>query len=547
MNLLFSNIFRFMRIACIIALQFLPFGIMEASTHRDSLLLILETELSEVQYYTEYKEIRIRNLQDSLDKCPPEAQHEKYDLTKLLFKEYEVYIFDKAFEYAKQMERIALEMGDKVRIDEAKLELCSLLISGGMFTTAEDMLTGLDANGMTESNRRLLNTIGGRLYYDLSQYSDDTYFMYEYRSEGNIYQKKLLEMGPGEDSVDFAVAEAKYMIYTKKGNYNEAIRILEKICDRLDLSDRKYAIVASFLAFFYQQMNMPEQAMDLYLGAAISDIRNNVKETTATVELASLFYEQGNMDMAHKCITRALEDATFFNARHRKIQISQILPLIETNRMILEQEKRENIRKYAWVITSLVAVLVFAVIVICLQLIRIYKSRKTISEVNSRLRESNCIKDRYIVRFLDLCTSYVDKIERQRKTFGRKLREEKYAELQRMIQKASREAERQDLLMTFDSIFLNLFPTFINDFNELLEEDARIYPKNPELMTTELRIFALIRLGIDDTASISNFLKCSPNTIYTYKTRIRSKTKIPQKKDFDMMVMKIGLDYSQIS
>lgn len=546
MNYSFSVVYRFLGLIVLLSVRLFLCDMLDAAVRNDSLMTVLETELSKVQDYTVAKEHHIDSLEKYFEKCSSDNLSLSYDITKHLFREYEVYIFDKALEYVKQLENIAVAMDDKDRMDESRLLLCSLLISGGLFSPAEHILSEFEAGSISDSNRRLYYTIGGRLYYDLAQYSDDAYYMREYKNRGNVYQSALLGMEP-EDSVDFAVAKAKYMIYSKEGSYYEAVHVLEEVRGRLDVSDREYAIVASFLAFFYQQLKDQDKARELLIGAAISDIRNNVKETTAAVELASLFYGEGNLDMAHKCISRALDDATFFNARHRKIQISQILPLIETNRLILEQEKRANIRKYAWVITSLVVVLIFAVIVICLQLVRINRSRKTISEVNGRLKESNRIKDRYIVRFFDLCTSYIDKMDRQRKVFGRKLREGKYSEMQRMIQKADSEAERQDLLMTFDSIFLNLFPSFVDDFNRLLEEDARIYPKKPELLTTELRIFALIRLGIDDTSSISNFLKCSPNTIYTYKTRVRSRAVVHDKKDFDMMVMKIGLDSGEIS
>jgi DNA-binding NarL/FixJ family response regulator len=80
------------------------------------------------------------------------------------------------------------------------------------------------------------------------------------------------------------------------------------------------------------------------------------------------------------------------------------------------------------------------------------------------------------------------------------------------------------LYFSFDKVFLKLFPDFVTFFNSLFDERDRIVLKEGQLLNTELRIFALIRMGISDTEKIAKILNYSVNTIYAYKTRVKSKS-----------------------
>ena len=97
-----------------------------------------------------------------------------------------------------------------------------------------------------------------------------------------------------------------------------------------------------------------------------------------------------------------------------------------------------------------------------------------------------------------------------------------------------------ELYAKFDSIFLNIYPDFIEEFNNLLVPEERIYPKQDELLTTELRIYALIRLGITDSNKIASFLRYSLRTVYNYRTKVRNKSAVTRG-DFEDYVKKIGL------
>ena len=168
-------------------------------------------------------------------------------------------------------------------------------------------------------------------------------------------------------------------------------------------------------------------------------------------------------------------------------------------------------------------------------------TNKKMSDINDELSESNEIKETYIGHFLDLCSTYIDKLEKYRSTLNKKAVERKLEELFRMLKSHEMiDQELKELYSLFDNIFLHLYPNFVEEFNSLLVEEERFNLKPDELLNTELRIFALIRLGITDSSRIANFLRYSANTIYNYRTRVRNKAAVPRDK-FESFVMKIGV------
>ena len=111
--------------------------------------------------------------------------------------------------------------------------------------------------------------------------------------------------------------------------------------------------------------------------------------------------------------------------------------------------------------------------------------------------------------------------------------------LKEMLASTAVEEETDAFYDTFDSTFLAMFPDFVDQFNNLLEEPARIILKKDEKLNTELRIYALVRLGIEDSNTIAGLLKYSVRTIYNYKVKLRNAARIPRE-EFDEMVRKIG-------
>ena len=169
------------------------------------------------------------------------------------------------------------------------------------------------------------------------------------------------------------------------------------------------------------------------------------------------------------------------------------------------------------------------------------QTNEQLSQTMMRLNDSNRVKDEYIGKFLNICSEYIDKLDNYRKRINRKLKAGQHADLLRMTgSEQLKEDELKELFDNFDSVFLNLFPTFIDDFNALLKPEERITPPSAGRLNTDLRIFALIRLGIDESSKIADFLRYSPNSIYAYRARIKNKA-AGERENFERMVKEIGM------
>ena len=138
-----------------------------------------------------------------------------------------------------------------------------------------------------------------------------------------------------------------------------------------------------------------------------------------------------------------------------------------------------------------------------------------------------------------ICSNYIGKLEELKKNIHLKVVTKKYKEIEASTANFDMKDELKEFYQSFDSVFLHLYPTFVNDFNSLLQEDKRISLREGELLNTELRIYALVRLGITDSVKIAEFLHCSPQTVYNNRFRVRSKAIIP-KEDFAETVRTLG-------
>ena len=163
------------------------------------------------------------------------------------------------------------------------------------------------------------------------------------------------------------------------------------------------------------------------------------------------------------------------------------------------------------------------------------------SVLNSQLSESNRVKEEYIGRFMSLCSQYIDKLDNYRKMVNKKMKNKELEDLFRLSKSTElKEKELEELYENFDTVFLHLFPNFVDDFNALLAPEAQVRPKEENRLTTEMRIFALIRLGIEDSSKIAEFLHYSVNTIYNYRARIKNGA-LGNREHFERTVKELGL------
>ena len=294
--------------------------------------------------------------------------------------------------------------------------------------------------------------------------------------------------------------------------------------------------------------------------SAISDIRSAIKDHASLWMLAQLLYEDGDMERAYQYMRFSWNATKFYNARLRSWQSADVLSLIDKTYQAMIEKQNDRLQQNLLLITALLVLLIVALGYIYCQMKKLADARNhlqvankqlnglneelrqmnsCLSSTNVELSESNQIKEEYIARFIKLCSTYINRLDAYRRMVNKKVSAGQIAELLKITRSQDAlDEELEELYANFDTAFLHLFPNFVGKFNDLLQENEQILPKKGELLNTELRIFALIRLGIEDSSQIAEFLRYSVNTIYNYRAKVRNKAR-GSREDFDDLVRKI--------
>jgi hypothetical protein len=294
---------------------------------------------------------------------------------------------------------------------------------------------------------------------------------------------------------------------------------------------------------------------DWYVRSAIADIRSATKDNASLASLArQLFLDGENVDRAFKYVKASMDDAIFYNAKLRPWQIAQFMPVIEQSYL----QRAEVARRTQWILMGVLLLFALYAFVIFRRERRfaaqIGAKNDRIEQINSDLQrkndelqrlnenvlEANAVKEEYIGLLLAMCSDYIEKMLKMQRKISRRLSDGDTKSLEKELSASKlMDAEMRDFYNMFDSAFLRLYPDFIEEFNSLLQDDQRIVPPTGEMLDTELRIFALIRLGIDDSSKIATLLRYSPNTIYNYRAKVKNKAKGPRD-EFEDRIRTIG-------
>ncbi|HEY4065211.1 MAG TPA: DUF6377 domain-containing protein [Puia sp.] len=472
-----------------------------------------------------------------------------FNLYGRLYEEYKVFNYDSAFNYARQLQETALLLGNPSRITYARLKLGFCLLSSGLYKETLDSLNKIDTRGAPDSLRAEYYALMGRYYYDLGDFDNDTYNTPAYTQKGNAYMDSALLLYPAGSSQHLYY---KGLREIKSGNWQEALADLRGLLLRPDLSLHELAITASTLSYIYITNNQPDTAITLLIRAAIADIRSSTKETSAIFNLAQLLYKKGDVHNASSYIEIAIRDAVFYGARQRKVQVSAILPLIEGEKVSRVEEQKSILVTYSILATLLLLIVIVLVIVVLRQVRKLKAAQRIITEAhikeqainqrlletNYKLSEANKIKEEYIGFFFNADSEFFARIEKFKKSLEQKIAYRKWEDIITLVNNTNLKKEKEELLQNFDKVFLKLFPDFIQRFNDLFREEDKIQQKDQEFLNTDLRIFALIRMGIHDNEKIARILEYSVNTINTYKTRIKNKS-IVANEEFEQRIMEI--------
>ena len=487
---------------------------------------------------------RLRNLLGVSNLTP----EQEYEINTKLYEEFRKYKLDSAIRYVERNLEIARQLDNKRLTYLSNMYLAQLYSFSGMCVEANQILRSIRSS---ELPRDLLP-----VYYE----AHNRYFQHDatlssqrsHLHEMNIYRDSLMMVSdPG--SFRYRI----HLSYKLMGNgkMDEARAILDELLEEVGKDTPLYAETAYAYGCFYRLNKDPEAEKKYFMLSAIADAKSAVKENASFHTLALMYYDQGDLSRAFKYTQAAIEDAVFSNVQFRTTQMSKFYSIINSIYQAKEAKSKSKLQHYLILISVLSLFLVLLFIYVYQQIHKLYRIKEELSRTNGRLMQlndelhekntqltdSNIIKEQYIARFFDLCSMYIDKLEDYRKSLNKLAQNRQIDELYKQLKSTSMmENELDELYKNFDAIFLNLYPSFVADFNALLVEDERIVLKSEDLLNKELRIYALLRLGITDSVKIASFLRCSLSTVYNYRTKARNKAAI-SREDFEKMVMRIGV------
>lgn len=524
----------------------------------DSLLNVLDKTIKEADTYVQIKENKLHELKKEARKTPP-VSVERYHLNNDIYLEYKVYSSDSALHYLNENMLLARQLNDKERELKIQLELSYLLSSIGMYMEAADILNSIDRQTLPSSLLGYYYTCYEHVYFEAGA-AQPRYKMFasRYAKLSHAYRDSM------QVTLDPSSATYLWLRETQlreAGKYDEALEFSDRRLAEASFGTPQYALVAYQRFRLFESMGKKDEHLYYLVLSAISDVRSAIKEQSSLMVLAQELNRKGDLKRAYDYINFSWEISQFYKTRLRSWMNITPLSMINGNYQDIIKQQNRELLIYITCVALLALLLVIALIYIYRHMKALSIAKKGLQEVNERLfslneeleevnrhlrstnlelSESNLIKEAYIARFFKLCSVYVDRLQAYRKLVNKKLQRGQVAELLKMTHLSNDivTVEVQELYANFDSAFLHLFPNFVESLNALLLPEEQIVLKPDELLNTELRIFALIRLGIKDSSQIAELLHYSVNTIYNYRSRVKTKARV-SRDDFEDLVAKI--------
>ena len=510
------------------------------SSRADSLLLKLDQAIKERPIYMEQKELKLVELKRQLHRQIPDE--ERFAILGTLLDEYRSFNTDSALHMAEERDQIAIRLGNREYIDNARMNKADVLGMTGMYKEVMDLMRNIHIDRLPVDIHPYYYHIYRTVYGLMADYAVTAYEKKLYTELTDKYRDSLLLVNKDNLLIHTLIQSDQYNV---RNEYDKAIRLLTDYLALQKDYEHDVAICAYTLSESYRLKGDKEKEKEYLIVSAMADMKTAVREYISLRKLAVLLYQEGDIERAYSYVKICMEDAAACNARLRKLEILEIFPIIN-DAYQQKTEKQQEQMKWALVSISLLSLfLLLAIFYVYKQMKKVAAARREVIDANKRLKELNdelhlsnaqlkeanhsiaensYLKEEYIGRYMDQCSVYLEKMDNYRRSLGKIAATGNVEELYKNI-KSSKfiEGELKEFYTNFDNTFLQLFPTFVEDFNALLADDEQISLKAGERMNTELRIFALIRLGITDSVKIAQFLRYSVTTIYNYRTKVRNK------------------------
>lgn len=561
----------------IIALLFLLMGctFLNAAPYSEKikeLLVRLDSLIAQKNTFAMLKEAKIAQLHKL--RKDVRTLEERYWLNENLYDEYCVYNADSAMNYVAGNLDIVYKQNDKYRQMEWKIKKSFLLAATGLLKEAQDELDGVSGGSLP---KELLVDYYGQMLYLYSHFNQ-----YTGSEMGTLHEHYAQLERVYKDSLNMVLTPEDPLFLWYKGQVVQGTDSMYVFKERLQkgilnsaFDTRRDAMNAYVLACFYRESDEQENYLTYLIYSAMADVRISNKDIASLEELAGVLFSLGDIDHAYVYMSYCLQNALAYRNRVRVVGISAVQDTIHQIYQERNQRQEARLRMYLVLVSVLSLISLFAFLYIYKQMKRLKQSRQQLNEANNRLnkhveelskmhgqvaetnvqltslneqlrdtnnqlRESNYVKEEYIGYVFSICSNYISKLDEYRKNINRKLKANQLEDVKALTDTHSMaQNELKEFYHNFDAIFLHIYPDFVSDFNALLHPDEQIVLKDGELLNTELRIYALVRLGITDSVKIAEFLHYSPQTVYNNRLKTRNKAIIPRE-EFAAVVRSLG-------
>lgn len=522
----------------------------------DSLLLVLDKNITSCKIYSDKKDIRIRTLKEKLH-LNQLSNETTYHLQESLYKEYKSYICDSAIFYLNKNIELAQQINDSYKLNESIIKLSYLLSSSGMYMEAIDVLKMVNKSSLSKEQLMNYFIAYDHVYGELGYYTQNHKIGTHYTLRSKMYKDSIYQIASPDSEIYLSMEETRLR---DEGKLQEALAINDKRLSQVTINSPEYAALMYYRALIFREQKEQDNYIRCLSLSSIADIRSAIKDHASLWMLAQALLDRGDLERAYQYMNFSWTESKFYNARLRAWQSADNLSLIDDTYQLMLRQRNSELKIYILIVSLLSLLLFIALCYIYRQVKHLRTARQNLLKVNTQLEnlnkelqkinfslqtankdlaESNQIKEVYIARFIKLCSTYVDHLDTYRRMVHKKVLTNQITELLHLTRSNSiLEEALNELYENFDSAFLNLFPNFIEQFNSLLQENEQIRPKKNNTLNTELRIFALIRLGITDSSQIAEFLHYSVNTIYNYRAKVKNKARI-SREDFEEVIANI--------
>lgn len=516
----------------------------------DEAIRQLDAVLGDKEEIEEAKKSRIAGLKAAI--YPGMDRDMLYARLNDIFNEYFQYDIDSTIAYGHKKLDFAVSTGRADLINDAILDIADRYATSGMNDEALSLVSQIDSSTLDSvfSKRRLslLNTI----YSNLAASSVDPVLVRQYEKERAVVMAGMMSQ-LADDDIASAFVGANILI--DSGKADEAVELLQRWTEKDDISLNDLGILYYSIATAYRNKGDRQAAKLSLARSARYDLMVPKYEYMSLIELAGMLYEDGDIEHAYTYIMRAVDDAVRANAQACKDNIFNIMPIIAGTYDAKMKTANHMMRVVLVIMAVMLLLLVTLAFLLTKDRRRMHAAERLTAEKNAQLnilngelrryndmlKESDGIKDSYLGIYLNMCSDYIDGLDRYRSDIRKIVKEGDEKDLLNALK--SREfmdRQLEEFYSRFDATFLDLFPDFIDQLNELLEEDKQIaLSAKDRTLTTELRVLALIRLGVNDSERIAHFLRRSVSTIYNYRVKMRNSARIDRDK-FEKELMKCG-------